>query len=264
MEAKTFNEIVNPHAKTFSEVAKFNPYHGPDGRFTTAGAASSFTITTRGKLAQGAADKAIEREKQKEAAQASAKSDKKRTAAIKKVEDKIRQQNYESAAIIDSNGKQLLFKDGESSSVHFTGEECRMMRGMTVTHNHPSSSHFSNEDVSVFVYTGMQEMRAAGKNGVTHILRRTKGNTMGDSATEKETEFSEKFVKQFTEQKADAKAKAYKYIEESGDDARCKAGEIPVRELQRIFNDRLKTELDRNLNSYANKYGFEYERKVES
>lgn len=47
------------------EVEKFNPYHGRDGRFTSAGGASSMTIHTRSKLSQGAADKAIARAKEK-------------------------------------------------------------------------------------------------------------------------------------------------------------------------------------------------------
>lgn len=45
------------------EVEKFNPYHGPDGRFTTASGATSFTIRTRAGYQQRLADKAIAREK---------------------------------------------------------------------------------------------------------------------------------------------------------------------------------------------------------
>ena len=45
--SKTFLEVLGnaPEkvAKTFSEIAKNNPYHGPDGRFTTAGAASTIS-----------------------------------------------------------------------------------------------------------------------------------------------------------------------------------------------------------------------------
>ena len=49
-------------AKTFSEIIKFNPYHDSRGRFTTAGAAASFTY----KPGQGAMyDKAIAREKER-------------------------------------------------------------------------------------------------------------------------------------------------------------------------------------------------------
>lgn len=45
------------------EVAKFNPYHGPDGRFTSAGGASSVTFRPG---ASRAHDNAIERERIKQ------------------------------------------------------------------------------------------------------------------------------------------------------------------------------------------------------
>lgn len=47
-------------------IEKFNPYHDRLGRFTTASAASSFTIRTRGgAYQQGMVDRAIEREKKR-------------------------------------------------------------------------------------------------------------------------------------------------------------------------------------------------------
>lgn len=45
------------------ELEKFNPYHGPDGRFTSAGNATSFTIRTRAGYQQGMADRSIQRAK---------------------------------------------------------------------------------------------------------------------------------------------------------------------------------------------------------
>lgn len=50
---------------TIVEVEKFNPYHGPDGRFTTASGATSFTIRTRAGYQQGMADRSIQRAKDK-------------------------------------------------------------------------------------------------------------------------------------------------------------------------------------------------------
>lgn len=52
----------------FVDVEKYNPYHGPDGRFTTAGAATLYTYRTKNPLMQGTADKANEREKKRTAA----------------------------------------------------------------------------------------------------------------------------------------------------------------------------------------------------
>lgn len=53
--------------KTFSDIVKFNPYHGPDGRFTGPGAATSFTYKPgKGKMY----DNAIARERERTKASA--------------------------------------------------------------------------------------------------------------------------------------------------------------------------------------------------
>lgn len=69
--AKSFNEILKGEspdlsngAKSFSEIAKFNPYHGPDGRFTTSGGAASFTYAPGKSKAH---DNAIARERDRTA-----------------------------------------------------------------------------------------------------------------------------------------------------------------------------------------------------
>lgn len=49
-------------AKSFADIVKFNPYHDSRGRFTTAGAASSFTYRPGASVAH---DRAIEREKER-------------------------------------------------------------------------------------------------------------------------------------------------------------------------------------------------------
>lgn len=48
-------------------VEKFNPYHGPDGRFTSASGATLFTIRTKDSSKQYLADRGIEREKKRTA-----------------------------------------------------------------------------------------------------------------------------------------------------------------------------------------------------
>ena len=64
------------------EIEKFNPYHGPDGRFTTAGGATSFTIRTRAGYNQGMANRSIERAKEKHK-QESAKKPEKREGTFR-------------------------------------------------------------------------------------------------------------------------------------------------------------------------------------
>ena len=60
-----FRAVIDK-AKTFEEIIKFNPYHGKDGRFTTAGGATSFTYRPG---ASKAHDMAIAREKERAAAE---------------------------------------------------------------------------------------------------------------------------------------------------------------------------------------------------
>lgn len=54
-------------AKSFFDILKFNPYHGPDGRFASADGYSSFTFRTRDPSRQGMADRAIARERERQA-----------------------------------------------------------------------------------------------------------------------------------------------------------------------------------------------------
>lgn len=61
-------ETVERVAKTFDEILKFNPYHDARGRFASANSYSQFTIRTRDPKKQYMADRAIAREKEREAA----------------------------------------------------------------------------------------------------------------------------------------------------------------------------------------------------
>lgn len=166
-------------AKSFSELAKFNPYHDRLGRFTGAGTATSFTY----KPGQGAMyDNAIAREKQRHAQETAGTPPKLKAArpkeatprikGIQKVENKIRNQNFESAAVIDKDGNELFFKDGQRSFVSFTPNESMQMRGNTLTHNHPRCSMFSVEDLQVLIKNDMYEMRATNRDGTTYSMKR--------------------------------------------------------------------------------------------
>lgn len=55
----------NMKAKTFAAVEKFNPYHDRAGRFSSAGAAASFTFRTKDPKKQHMADMAVAREKER-------------------------------------------------------------------------------------------------------------------------------------------------------------------------------------------------------
>lgn len=64
--ALSFSKISKVN-KSDADIDKFNPYHDRLGRFSSPNGASSMTIRTRSKLWQNAADKAIAREKERNA-----------------------------------------------------------------------------------------------------------------------------------------------------------------------------------------------------
>ena len=170
-------------AKTFDEILKFNPYHDARGRFASANSATSFTIRTRDPGKQHLATAAAAREKERDAAGVAAPAEEKETPrmkAIHSVEDKIRNQNYETAAVIDKDGNVLINKDGSHSMVGFTGTECAMMKGNTLTHNHPRSSMFSDEDIKCFETNDMLEIRATTREGITYSIKQGAGYTRAD------------------------------------------------------------------------------------
>lgn len=65
-----------------------------------------------------------------------------------KYEDQIKNMDTEKAVAFDDNGNVIMDKSGTSSSVSFTLDEIRLLKGKAsiFTHNHPGSSSFSMED----------------------------------------------------------------------------------------------------------------------
>ena len=183
-------------AKTFNEILKFNPYHDRLGRFATSNGAASFTY----KPGQGSMyDKAIAREKERTASgtpgttpntnrKATEKPQKEtETPTMKKIhdiEDKIRKQPFESAAVVDNDGNMLYFKDGMQSQVGFTRSECMQMRDNTLTHNHPRCSMFSDADLKCMAYNGLYEIRATNRDGTTYSMKQAAGGYSPSKAIE--------------------------------------------------------------------------------
>lgn len=159
-------------AKTFEEILKFNPYHDNQGRFTTADSATLFTYRTKDPAKQGLADNAREREKARTTA-----ADAPQPKKIREIEDSIRNQDIETAAVVDKDGNTVFMKDGEEDRVRFTNEEGDLMRGNVLTHNHPSSSMLSPADVSCFVGNELEEIRATNREGITYSLKRNQNYT---------------------------------------------------------------------------------------
>lgn len=87
--------------------------------------------------------------------------------SIGETENNIRNNSYESAAVYDKNGKEILFKKGDSGTVKFTPEEKAKMKGATVTHNHPSGQSFSVQDIQMVQALKLEKLRVVSK-GVSY------------------------------------------------------------------------------------------------
>lgn len=79
-------------------------------------------------------------------------------------EKSVVHQSYESAGLYSPDGILILMKDGNKHSVFFTDGEVAKMKGNILTHNHPSGSPFSKQDLDMLAYAKLKEIRAAGKN----------------------------------------------------------------------------------------------------
>jgi len=97
------------------------------------------------------------------------------------VEDKIRDLPYERAIAVDAKGNVLFDQKGEQTSVAFTSEQVRQMKGAVLTHNHPNLGFkegsksakglsFSLADLNCACVTEAREIRAAA-SGYDHSLK---------------------------------------------------------------------------------------------
>lgn len=97
---------------------------------------------------------------------------------LKCMEDNIRDEKNESLVVIGRDGSILLDKtDNKPDRVVITEEEKELMKDATITHNHPTGSTFSWQDLKTLEDTEAHEIRAVGSNGITYSLVR------GDNVT---------------------------------------------------------------------------------
>ena len=233
-------------AMTFDDILKFNPYHDARGRFTTADAATLFTIHTQDPSKQHLADGGIQREKERDAAE---RAESPQMKAIHDVEDQIRHQDFESSACVDKDGNMLFFKNGEESEVSFTRDECLSMKDNILTHNHPASSMFSKEDVDMFVVWQMQGIRATNRAGITYSMER------GDDYTpEKGDDF--RLVFRFNTTKA--MQQAQKNMADSGAPWKITNGLMTQEEANVEYRRHIANELSALCTRDAPKYGIKF------
>ena len=235
-------------ASTFWEIMKFNPYHDARGRFASANSATSFTYAPGKSKAH---DRAIEREKERHAASLAAQEgeDSPRMKTVHAIEDKIRGQFYETAAVVGKDGKVLFMKDGAESEVGFNAEECEMMNGATLTHNHPHSSMLSVEDAACFVGRDLEEMRATTREGITYSIKR------GEGYTEDKGYY---FLRDFDGEYKSARWAAQDDLDSRGFREKVMDGEITQAEANTEFGKVVAREMTAWCESHASNYGIEF------
>ena len=209
-------------AKTFAQILKFNPYHDARGRFTSANGATQVTYRTRDPEKQHLADRAIAREAYRTRNQDETESS--RMQQLHSLEDKIRNQKYETAAVVDKDGYMLLEKDGGVDSVDLSSPtERALMKGNTLTHNHPSGTMFSPQDLGYFAGNELEEIRATTEDGTTFCMRRGEGYSQNEAT---------KFAILYGQSREDCLIYAGASIEARGIVDRARRGEITDDELQ--------------------------------
>lgn len=232
---------------TFSDVLKFNPYHDSRGRFASANSATSFTIRTKDPSKQGLADRAKEREKERDAAEAPKETP--RIQAIHNAEDQIRHQNYETAVVIDKDGNEVMKKDGGQNSVGFSPMECFMLRNNTLTHNHPRSSMFSMEDTLCFVKNELEEIRATNREGVTYSIKRGEGYSKGKGMA---------FVTEYDGRYKKAINYAQNDLDSRGFREKIMSGEITQAQANKEFTRVVANRMVQWTTSHASEYGVDF------
>ena len=213
--------------------------------------------------ASRAHDLAIEREKQRHAAGAAAGTPPKkekykvtpreetpRVKAVHKVEDRIRKQNFESAAIVDDDGNELVFKDGSYSEVRFSPMECRMMQNSTLTHNHPRCSMFSPEDLNCMAANQLYEIRATNRDGTTYSMKRAAGGYSTQKAMD--------FVTAYKNEYPNATRFAQADLDSRGFNKKIWNGEISHQEANIEFGRSSAKYMIDYCEKNASKYGLEF------
>lgn len=151
-----------------------------------------------------------------------------------KTERLISGTDVEHAVALDKNGDRVFSKTGTRTHVNFTKAEVKLMKGATLTHNHPSNRSLSANDIYMLKYAGLAEIRACNSDGVSYYMRQPdKWDTRINTKKKIETERAKA--------RAEAKAKAVQLIAEGKLDYKDRLVYIS-HETNRIFAERFGLE----------------------
>lgn len=170
------------------------------------------------------------------------------TASVKAEEFKIYKDKIETAVVLDGGGK-VIFREssGAPNYVKFSADQLAKMNGMTLTHNHPSNSTFSSEDIALLVVNKLKSIRATGESR-TYQLSKVGKDSIGK-------DFAVDFKKAMRENKKITDAE-YDKIKRN-----CERGNISFVEFEqeiRGLNKKLNNLNSEWLKENAKAYGYRY------
>ena len=213
-------EVSKSHIDSILEVKKFNPYHGKDGRFSSAsgGSGASLAMGVGNYIPEG----------KREAV----------SATIQSAEAKNKGLDHEVATIVDPDtGKAIFSKEGGRYGVQFNSSELWEIKGKVITHNHPDHVIFSPSDVAVAY--NVKAIRATNPDGKVYELSGMK-NRMA--------------VQAYNQHYMGERAKS---LEKLGLDAKTRDKDMTPEQRKSSFADISKS-CDKWLTDNASKYRYEY------
>lgn len=102
-------------------------------------------------------------------------------AGVKKAEEGIYKDSVETAILLDKRGNVIFTESQEQAGyVSFNEEQVKQMKGANLTHNHPSGSTFSKEDIELLTRRELNSIRATGKER-TYQLKRISNTRINSS-----------------------------------------------------------------------------------
>ena len=160
------------------------------------------------------------------------------------IENKNRKLNHEEANAFDKDGDVILSKGGNRNSVGFTPMECYTIAHSTFTHNHPSGSIFSKEDIVFTVHNQLEEMRATQPDGGVFSLKRT--------GIPRDT-FPKAYEEQYYIAVGKARFKMDEYVPKL-----MNQGKITSEDANKMFAQKINDEFIPWLKANAGNYGYEF------
>lgn len=170
--------------------------------------------------------------------------------ALNAAENGIKRDKVETAVLLDKDGNTIFTESqGSVDSVQFSPDQFSKMKDGTLTHNHPSGSTFSWQDLDLLVRSGLKEIRATSANRTYRMI------SIGGSFP-RQGNFPQDFYNAYQANKAVCDAK-YQKIESNYN-----SGTISYNEYDdqcSNLNKELNMMNSKWLRSNSKRYGYRYE-----